>query len=108
MIPVPRNFFRLILTLTFVFIATGCTWTDKSLNAEILGANGLFFDAHDQLYVASVIGAGIWIIDRESGETKKILSEQHGVFFPDDVTIGPNGGNLFYQYSTGYRQFILA
>jgi len=108
MTPLPRIYFGLTFTLIFVFIATGCTWTDKSLNAEILGANGLFFDAHDQLYVASVIGAGIWIIDRESGETKKILSEQHGVFFPDDVTIGPNGGNLFYQYSTGYRQFILA
>ena len=91
MTPLPRDCFRLILTLPFVFIATACTWTDKSLNAEILGANGLFFDVNDQLYVASVIGAGIWVIDRESGETKKVLSEQQGVFSPDDVTIGPNG-----------------
>ena len=74
MIPSPHDYLRLTLTLTLVFIATACTWADKSLNTEILGANGLFFDAHDQLYVASVIGAGIWVIDRESGETKKVLS----------------------------------
>jgi len=91
MIPVPRDCFKLILTLTLIFIASGCSRSDKSLNAEILGANGLFFDAHDQLYVASVIGAGIWVIDRESGETKKILSKREGVFSPDDVTIGPGG-----------------
>jgi len=91
MTPLPRGGFKLIITLTLVFITTGCTRSDKSLNAEILGANGLFFDAHDQLYVASVIGAGIWIIDRESGETKKILRKQQGVLSPDDVTIGPGG-----------------
>ena len=59
--------------------------------ASIHGANGLFFDAQDRLYVASLWGNEIVIIDPDTGEVLDRLTMDDGVYCPDDVTIGPDG-----------------
>lgn len=76
-------------------MVSGCADTEPGVKAGILGANGLFFDAEDQLYVASAAGGKIWVLDRDSGETRDILGREQGVLSPDDVTIGPLGTVYF-------------
>jgi sugar lactone lactonase YvrE len=55
------------------------------------GSNGLFFDAENNLYVAQVLGRAISKINPETGEILEQLGEEEGVFFPDDVAVGPDG-----------------
>lgn len=62
--------------------------------SEISGANGMFFDAEDRLWVASV-ASGLWVIDPESGETLERYDVSDGVLSPDDVTIGADGSVYF-------------
>jgi sugar lactone lactonase YvrE len=72
-------------------------------NAQVLvqgaplvgGANGMFFDANNDLYVANVFGQTISRIDPETGEILEQLGGADLVFFPDDVTIGADG-SLFW------------
>ena len=42
------------------------------------GANGIMFDANDQLYIASVFGREIVVMDPETGEITDILSVAQG------------------------------
>jgi sugar lactone lactonase YvrE len=55
------------------------------------GSNGMFFGADNNLYVAQVLGRAISKINPETGEILEQLGEKEGVFFPDDVTVGPDG-----------------
>ncbi len=55
------------------------------------GANGMFFDADNNLYVANVFGQTISLIDPETGEILEQLGAADLVFFPDDVTVGADG-----------------
>jgi sugar lactone lactonase YvrE len=59
------------------------------------GSNGMFFDADNNLYVAQVWGRSISKLDPESGEILEKLGPAESVFFPDDVTVGPDG-TLFW------------
>jgi sugar lactone lactonase YvrE len=55
------------------------------------GANGMFFDAAGDLYVANVFGQTLSRIDPETGEILEQRGQDDLVFFPDDVTVAPNG-----------------
>jgi sugar lactone lactonase YvrE len=66
--------------------------------AEIGAANGLFFDAQDRLWVASV-NSGIFVIDPDSGET---LEHYPGnVASADDVTVAADGTVYFTDIING-------
>ncbi len=59
--------------------------------ANIQGANGMYFDAQDHLYVASLLDGTVRVLDSVTGETLKILNKYQGVESPDDVFIDDNG-----------------
>ena len=66
--------------------------------AEIGGSNGMFFDAQDRLWVASV-GSGIFVVDPDSGET---LEHYPGnVASADDVTVAADGTVYFTDIING-------
>ena len=66
--------------------------------AEIRAANGLFFDAQDRLWVASV-GSGIFVLDPDSGETLEHYPAD--VASADDLTIAPDGTVYFTDIVAG-------
>lgn len=55
------------------------------------GANGMFFDADNDLYVTNVFGQTISRLDPETGEILEQLGAADLVFFPDDVRVGADG-----------------
>ena len=59
--------------------------------AAIHGANGVYFDADDNLYVASVLDLEILVINPLNGEIIKRLGADEGIQGPDDLTFGPDG-----------------
>ena len=65
--------------------------TQPAVSNDILGANGLFFDADDNLHVASFADAKLWVLDRNTGETLHVYDKSNGVLSPDDVTIDAQG-----------------
>jgi sugar lactone lactonase YvrE len=55
------------------------------------GPNGLFFGPNDRLYVASVNGGELSVLDPRSGHISERLGSDVGVLSPDDVTVAPDG-----------------
>lgn len=53
--------------------------------------NGINIDAAGRLYVASVFGGEIVILNRQDGAVIDRLGAAQGVLTPDDVAIGPDG-----------------
>jgi sugar lactone lactonase YvrE len=59
------------------------------------GANGIFFDKNDFLYICTVFGGAVHVMDTGTGEITQTLSEENGVDGPDDIEIAPNG-DIYY------------
>ncbi len=59
--------------------------------ALVAGANGMFFDAEDQLYVANAFGQSISVLNPDDGEVIGTLGPAQGAVFPDDLTFAPDG-----------------
>jgi sugar lactone lactonase YvrE len=59
--------------------------------SPIHGANGLMFDGNDRLYIASVGGREILVMDPNTGQILDRLGLDEGVESPDDLTFGPDG-----------------
>jgi sugar lactone lactonase YvrE len=59
------------------------------------GANGIFFDKNDRLYIGSVFGGAVHVMDTKTGEILETLGEEDGVAGPDDVEVAPNG-DVYY------------
>lgn len=59
--------------------------------ANIAGANGIHFGPDGLLYITSVIGSDITIIDPQSGEEVKRLTAKDGVIGPDDIAFASDG-----------------
>lgn len=53
------------------------------------GANGLAFDADDRLFVASVMGPEVVVMDPRTGRILERSGPEGGVLNPDDVAFGP-------------------
>lgn len=67
--------------------------------AHIAGANGIQFSPDGRLYVASVIGSELLVLDPESGEVLERLAE--GVDGPDDVAFNAAGDFYWTSILTG-------
>jgi len=59
--------------------------------AAMHGTNGLAFDREGRLYVASVFGVEIVIMDPATGSILDHYRSDSGVQGPDDLTFGPDG-----------------
>jgi DNA-binding beta-propeller fold protein YncE len=70
--------------------------------AAIHGCNGIYFDAEDKLYIGSVWGNSITIIDPQTGDILDTLGPDDGVYSPDDVFIAPDGSIYWTSIITGY------
>ncbi len=69
--------------------------------APIHGANGIMFDDNDQLYIASVVGREIAVMDPKSGRIFQRLGSDIGVEGPDDLAFGPEGSLYWTSILTG-------
>lgn len=69
--------------------------------ANISGANGIHFGPDGLLYVTSVVGSDITLIDPETGNVAKRLSTADGVIGPDDVAFASDGAYYWTSILTG-------
>lgn len=69
--------------------------------APLRMANGLHFGPDGRLYVASVVGREIVVLDPETGEVLDRLGPARGVEGPDDVAFGPDGSLYWTSILTG-------
>ena len=69
--------------------------------APIHGTNGIMFDSDDQLYIASLNGREIVVMDPETGEILDKLGTDLGIEGPDDLTFGPDGSLYWTALLTG-------
>lgn len=69
--------------------------------ARLRGANGLIFDRHDTLWIASNAQSVITAMDPETGEILKTFGYEQGVVTPDDLIFGPDDMLYFTSYFSG-------
>lgn len=69
--------------------------------AALHGANGMMFDRHDRLHIASVAGREIVVMDPQTGAILDRLGPDRGVEGPDDLTFGPDGALYWTSFFTG-------
>lgn len=69
--------------------------------ATISGANGLDFGPDGLLYVASVIGSEIVVMDPRDGTVRRRMTTLDGVAGPDDLAFGPDGSMFWTSILTG-------
>ena len=69
--------------------------------ADIHSANGIYFNAEDQLFIASGIGSEIVTMNPENGEIIQRMGVEDGIEEPDDLTFGPDGSLYWTGVLTG-------
>jgi len=69
--------------------------------SQLHGANGVFFDSDDRLYIACAFGHEIVVMDKETGEILDRLGPDVGVKGPDDLTFGPDGSLYWTDIGVG-------
>lgn len=69
--------------------------------ALVGGANGMFFDGDDRLYVANVGGQSISVLDPQTGVILEQLGGESGVAFADDLTFAPDGTLYWTDFALG-------
>lgn len=72
-----------------------------SQGAGIYGANGMFFNQDDQLYVASIAGREMLVYNPDSGQIQDRIGPDRGIDGPDDVTVGPDGSIYWTDFFSG-------
>ncbi len=87
----------LVMTSTLVVLFTSSVQAEITKNsfngigkvlvqgAPIHGTNGIMFDGNDQLYIASVVGREIVVMDSKSGRILERIGTDKGVESPDDL-----------------------
>ena len=94
----------LFLSLAIACMSCSAQPTSPEIFAEgapIHGANGLYFDAIDHLYVASGFGKEIIVMDHGTGSVIERLGKSAGVETPDDLVIGPDGSLYWTETFSG-------
>lgn len=101
----------LLLIIALSIAASGCTDLPArkaeykcdiiATGAQIRNSNGIMFDDRDQLYVASVYGGEIIIVDPLTGNITGHLGIDEGVKCPDDLVFGPDGSLYFTNLAVG-------
>ena len=69
--------------------------------SAISGANGVHIGGDGSLYVASVLGSELVVIDPDTGQVQKHLGAADGVAGPDDVAFAPDGAFYWTSILTG-------
>jgi sugar lactone lactonase YvrE len=69
--------------------------------AAISGANGIHFGPDGLLYVASVMGSEIVVMDPRDGTIRRRLTVSEGVVGPDDLAFAPDGSLYWTSILTG-------
>ena len=69
--------------------------------AELAGANGVALGPDGHLYVASVLGSNLTVVDAESGDILKEYGIEEGVIGPDDVAFASDGSFFWTSIMTG-------
>lgn len=69
--------------------------------ANLAGANGMALGPDGNLYVASVLGSSITVMDPETGEVIKVWGEEQGVIGPDDIAFATDGSWYWTSIMTG-------
>jgi len=102
--------FLIIILLVFGLIVSGCTekqdYEEKTVKvlvkgSPIHGANGIMFNSSDLLYIASVFGREIMVMNPETGQIINRLGPDKGIETPDDLTFGPDGSLYWTSIITG-------
>jgi sugar lactone lactonase YvrE len=93
----------LIITVVFLTAAQNVPFVLKEMvrGSPIHGANGVMFDAQDNLYIASVFGREILVMNPLNGKVIDRLGTGVGVEGPDDLTFGPDGSLYWTSIATG-------
>ncbi|MGB5507786.1 hypothetical protein [Robiginitalea sp.] len=77
------------------------TVTEIGTGAFLNGANGLDVGPDGNLYIASVIGINITVMDKENGTISDRLGQEMQVQGPDDLVFGPDGSMYWTNIITG-------
>ena len=77
------------------------TITEIGNGAALFGANGLDIGPDGNLYVASVIGLEIAVMDKEDGTITERIGQDRQVKGPDDLVFGPDGSLYWTNILTG-------
>ena len=96
--------FLLVFIMVMMF-TVGAAATEARVivkGAPIHGANGIMFDAEDNLYIASVVGREIVVINPRNGKIINRLGPDVGVECPDDLVFGPDGSLYWTELLTGF------
>jgi sugar lactone lactonase YvrE len=93
----------LIITVVFLTAAQKAPFVLKEIarGSPIHGANGITIDAGDNLYIASVWGREIVVMNSLTGNIINHLGTGVGVEGPDDLTFGPDGSLYWTSITTG-------
>lgn len=59
--------------------------------AHLKGANGVDIGADGHLYIASVLGGEIIVMNKQNGKIIRRLGRDMGILSPDDLVFGPDG-----------------
>ncbi len=111
---------RIVTIITITLLAAACDRQDSRLQSEIkttepdvpvlsvlatgadiAGANGIHFSPDNLLYIASVLGSNITVINPETGEIIRQLGADQGVIGPDDIAFMPDGAFYWTSILTG-------
>lgn len=69
--------------------------------APIHGTNGMFFGPDGNLYIGSVLGGNITVMDPNSGKIIRQIILEQGMEGPDDLTFGSDGSLYWTSITTG-------
>jgi len=80
----------LVSSLLFTNVQASETFRVLAKGSDLSGPNGLMFDSEDNLYVTSIVGKEIVVMDPDQFGVLERISPENGVG-PDDVAFGPDG-----------------
>lgn len=105
-----RIFYLTIILLVLGLNVLGCIGPSDNENKSIKvlvkgspihGANGIMFNSSDLLYIASLFGGEIVVMDSKNGDIVNRIGLDQGVKGPDDLIFGPDGSLYFTNLIVG-------